>query len=228
MSTASDIIKSATGVYDHMKPIIWVDCEMTGLDHEKDHIIEICCLITDKNLKVLDKAGYESVIHYPKSEMDSMNKWCIDHHGSSGLTKKVIESEKTKDLVENQLLNYIKKFVSPNVGILAGNSIHMDRLFMLKEMPKVINYLMYRIIDVSSIMEFCKRHNPKVEALMPPKIGAHTAKQDIIESINQLKYYRDVYLKDSDEIDEEVIREKWAGKDINGNPLERNTRKRKI
>ncbi|VEU23961.1 DEKNAAC105142 [Brettanomyces naardenensis] len=230
LKSASQIIESASTKYDHLKPIIWVDCEMTGLDHVNDHIIEICCLVTDKNLKILDQNGYESVIHYPKSVMDQMNGWCIQHHGDSGLTKKVISSKKTLPQVEEELLTYIKGFVSPKIGILAGNSIHMDRLFMLKEMPKVIDYLTYRLIDVSTIMEISKRHNPKVQGLMPPKIGAHTAKQDIIESINQLKFYRDVYFKSAEEINGDEVKERWRGKDINGNELseERGKKKRRV
>lgn len=210
---------SSTGKYDSLKPIVWIDCEMTGLDHKNDHIIEICALITDKNLKVLDEQGYESVIHYPKSVMDAMGPWCQQHHNGSGLTAKVVSSKKTLPQVEEELLTYMKKFMSPGVGILAGNSVHVDRLFLLREMPKVVNYMTYRIIDVSSIMEVAKRHNPKVEALMPPKVGAHTAKMDIMESINQLRFYRDVYFKSPEEVDSVEVRRQWAGKDINGKPI---------
>ncbi|ODV82739.1 hypothetical protein CANARDRAFT_185598, partial [[Candida] arabinofermentans NRRL YB-2248] len=181
------------------KPIVWIDCEMTGLDHNNDHIIEICCLITDKNLNLIDEEGYESVIHCPKERLDQMNEWCIQHHGDSGLTAKVIASTKTLSQVEDELYEYLNRFMTKGVGIIAGNSIHMDRLFMIREMPKVIDFLMYRIIDVSSFMEFSKRHNTKVQALLPPKIGSHTAKSDILESIGQMKFYRDVYLKKASE-----------------------------
>lgn len=204
---------------DSDMPIVWIDCEMTGLNHKKDHIIEICCLITDKDLKLIDPAGYESVIHCPKSIMDGMDEWCTSHHGKSGLTRKVIESTKTAEQVDSELVNYLKQYMSPGVGILAGNSVHVDRLYMLKDLPRVVNYLTYRIIDVSSIYEVSKRHNNKITPLVPPKIGAHTARMDIIESINQLKFYEDVYLKSPQEIDSDAVRAKYSGFDINGNPL---------
>ncbi|KAG0681017.1 hypothetical protein C6P42_004465 [Pichia californica] len=178
--SASEILQKAQEKvkdpkHDASKPIIWIDCEMTGLDHHNDTIIEICCLITDKNLNLIDDVGYESVIHESKEKMDAMGEWCILHHGQSGLTEKVIESKKTKEQVEEELLTYISKYMNKGVGILAGNSVHMDRLFMLKDMPRVVDYLMYRIIDVSSIMEISKRFNPIVAASRPRKKGAHTA-----------------------------------------------------
>lgn len=93
------------------RPIVWVDCEMTGLDHVNDHIIEICCIITDGDLNIIDEAGYESVIHCDKKIMDAMNEWCIDHHGSSGLTQKVLDSTKTTEQVEEELLAYLRKYI---------------------------------------------------------------------------------------------------------------------
>lgn len=198
---SSSVSNSTLGGDRTLKPIVWIDCEMTGLDHTKDRIIEICCIVTDGELNILDKDPvgskcYESVIHYDKAIMDSMNEWCIEHHGASGLTEKVINSTKTKEQVEEELLEYIKKFIpEKNVGILAGNSIHMDRLFMLKDFPKVIDHLFYRLIDVSTIMEVSKRHNPELASVVPRKEAAHTAKKDILESIKQLKWYMKHYLK---------------------------------
>ena len=198
---SSSVSNSTLGGDRTLKPIVWIDCEMTGLYHTKDRIIEICCIVTDGELNILDKDPvgskcYESVIHYDKAIMDSMNEWCIEHHGASGLTEKVINSTKTKEQVEEELLEYIKKFIpEKNVGILAGNSIHMDRLFMLKDFPKVIDHLFYRLIDVSTIMEVSKRHNPELASVVPRKEAAHTAKKDILESIKQLKWYMKHYLK---------------------------------
>ena len=115
--------------------------------------------------------------------MDHMNEWCIDQHGKSGLTQKVLDSKKTREQVEEELLAYIKKFIpEKNIGVLAGNSIHMDRLFMLKEFPNVIDHLFYRLIDVSTIMEVSRRHNPDLLEVVPRKETAHTAKKDILES----------------------------------------------
>ncbi|CCF56523.1 hypothetical protein KAFR_0B02250 [Kazachstania africana CBS 2517] len=182
------------------KPIVWVDCEMTGLDHVNDRIIEICCIITDGNLNIIDETGYESVVHCDKSVLDNMNEWCIEHHGNSGLTAKVLASDKTKEQVETELLDYVKKYIpEKNTGILAGNSIHMDRLFMLKEFPTVIDHLFYRLIDVSTIMEVSRRHNPDLASVFPKKETAHTAKKDILESIEQLRWYMKHYLKNTEE-----------------------------
>lgn len=174
------------------KPIVWIDCEMTGLDTVKDHIIEICCIVTDGDLNIVDP-GYESVVHYDKSILDQMNEWCIEHHGSSGLTKKVIESNKSLNEVEDELYQYIKRFTSPKAAVLAGNTVHMDRVFMIREFPKVLDHLHYRIIDVSSFSEFGHRHNPELLKTCPRKREAHTAKADILESIAQLKWIRDNY-----------------------------------
>lgn len=213
-TTATNVLNSSTRMDRSLKPIVWIDCEMTGLDHKNDQIIEVCCIITDGNLNVLDKdpSGnncYESVIHCDKSVMDSMNEWCIEHHGASGLTEKVIKSEKSKEQVENELLEYIKKFIPDrNVGILAGNSIHMDRLFMLKDFPKVIDHLFYRLIDVSTIMEVSRRHNPSLASVVPKKETAHTAKKDILESIAQLEWYTQHYLKNETETSEFVSQRK--------------------
>lgn len=181
-------------------PLVWIDCEMTGLDHHTDRIIEVCCIVTDGNLEIVQDNCYESVIHYDATVMESMNEWCIEHHGASGLTKRVLESDKSREQVEQELLQFIKKYVpEPRVGLLAGNSVHMDRLFMLKEFPRVIDHLFYRLVDVSSIMEVCSRHNPVLARLAPRKKQTHTAKSDILESIEQLRWYRSHYLKSEQE-----------------------------
>lgn len=170
---------------------------MTGLDIAKDHIIEICCIITDGNLNIIDQEGYESTVHVPKKVLDNMNEWCVNQHGKSGLTAKVLANPlQTLAKVQLELLEYIKLYVpQPRVAILAGNSIHMDKFFMMKEFPQVIEHLHYRLVDVSSIMEVGFRHNPALMKLFPKKQGNHTAKSDILESINQLKWYRSNYLR---------------------------------
>lgn len=178
---------------------------MTGLDVFKDTIIEICCIITDSKLNILDAQGFESVIYKPKSVLDSMNNWCIEHHGKSGLTKKVLNASsesKSLEKVEEALLEYIKKYV-PLMGsaVLGGNTIHMDKFFMIREFPKVVDHLHYRVIDVSSISEICKRLNPELTKYQPRKKNCHTAKSDILESIGQLKWFSKYYLKSDKEVD---------------------------
>lgn len=167
---------------------------MTGLDVFNDHIIEICCVITDGDLNLLD-SFYESVVHYDEPVLGSMNEWCIDQHGKSGLTKKVLESSKTLAQVNEELLGFLQQHVPKGEAVLAGNSVHMDRAFMMREFPQVIDHLHYRIIDVSSIYEVARRHNPALLAQCPKKDSNHTAKSDILESINQLKWFKQFYLR---------------------------------
>lgn len=179
------------------KPLVWIDCEMTGLDISKDHIIEICCMITDGNLNLIDTVGYESTVYVPKKVLDNMNEWCVNQHGQSGLTAKILANpHQTLAKVQDELLAYIQSYIpEPRTSLLAGNSVHMDKFFMMKEFPKVIDHLHYRLVDVSSIMEVGFRHNPALMKLFPKKKGNHTAKSDILESINQLRWYRDHYLR---------------------------------
>ncbi|EGW30080.1 uncharacterized protein SPAPADRAFT_63701 [Spathaspora passalidarum NRRL Y-27907] len=184
------------------KPLVWIDCEMTGLDvFGGDNIIEICCIITDGNLNIVDEVGYESTIYYPKERLDEMNPWCIETHGKSGLTQKILDHpEQTLEKVQRELLEYIKKYIpEQRTGLIAGNSVHMDKFFMMKEFPEVIEHLHYRLIDVSSIMETGYRHNPALMKCCPKKVQLHTAKSDILESINQLKWYVKYYLKSESE-----------------------------
>lgn len=193
------------------KPLVWIDCEMTGLNVYEDHIIEICCIITDGHMNIIDSEGYESTIYYPKEVLDNMNEWCVDQHGKSGLTAKVLENtDRTLEKVQDELLEYIKRFVEPNKGIMAGNSIHMDKFFMNREFPRVIDYLHYRLIDVSTIMEIGHRHNPELMKLFPKKDGNHTAKSDILESIAQLKWYKKHYLKSKDDVKDFINENKPA------------------
>lgn len=179
------------------KPLVWIDCEMTGLNVQTDHIIEICCIITDSNLNIVDPEGYESTVYVPKKVLDNMNEWCVNQHGQSGLTAKVLaHPEQTLAKVEAELLDYIQSWIpEPRTSLLAGNSVHMDKFFMMKEFPSVIEHLHYRLVDVSTIMEVGFRHNPQLMKMFPKKQGNHTAKLDILESINQLRWYRDNYLR---------------------------------
>ncbi|KAK6458355.1 ribonuclease H-like domain-containing protein [Scheffersomyces xylosifermentans] len=188
-------------------PLVWIDCEMTGLDvFGDDHIIEVCCIITDGDLNIIDEEGYESTVYFPKERLDQMDEWCTTQHNASGLVTKILENpQQTMDKVAQDLTNYIMKYVpQPRTGILAGNSVHMDKIFLMKDMPQVTNHLHYRLVDVSTIMEFGRRHNPELMKCCPKKVGAHTAKADILESIAQLEWYRDFYFKDKEESAETI------------------------
>lgn len=174
-------------------PLVWIDCEMTGLDLKNDEIIEIACIVTDWNLGPIDLPGFEVTIGQTEDKMASMNDWCIEHHGASGLTAKVIASKTTHQQAADQLLEYIKARVpKARTALLAGNSVHADRAFFNAEpaYTEVMNHLHYRILDVSSIKEAVRRFSPEdVLAQIPRKKKAHTAMEDILESIAEMRYY---------------------------------------
>jgi len=175
------------------QPLVWIDCEMTGLDHTRDHIIEICCLITDGDLNLVDDDGYESLVHYDADVMDNMNEWCINQHGKSGLTSKVLAADldRTPATVDSELLQYIRKWIpDANKALLAGSSVYMDKLFMMRELPKTVDHLHYRLMDTSALYEASRRLCPKVSSKRPSKVSDHTSRSDILESIDDLWYYK--------------------------------------
>lgn len=172
-------------------PIVWVDCEMTGLDPKKDKLLEIAVFITNGNLELVDD-GLEFVIKADKSALENMDEWCTTQHGQSGLTQACLASPYTKDYVSNAVLQYIKKWVpEQRTGVLAGNSVHVDRTFLSAEMPEVVDWLHYRIIDVSSIKELCRRWYPTLEPPRSTSGGSHRALDDIRHSIKELTWYRE-------------------------------------
>ena len=167
---------------------------MTGLDREHDQIMSICCFITDANLNLLDEHGFETVIRHDKSTLDRMGDWCTATHGKSGLTRACLESTITPTAAAQSLLQYIKHFVpEPRSGLLAGNSVHCDKDFLSRApYDAVMRHLHYRILDVSSIKEAARRwSSAEVLAGIPKKKGLHRAREDIIESIEEAKYYRE-------------------------------------
>lgn len=170
--------------------IVWIDCEMTGLDTVKDFLVEVSCIVTDGHLNEIG-AGFEIVISAPQSALDSMDPIVVSMHTESGLLP-LIPDGVTIDEAQEALFDYISTHV-PEAGKvpLAGSSVHVDRIFLERDMPKVNSYLHYRIIDVSSIKEVVRRWYPKVYFASPAKTGNHRALGDIKDSINELKYYRD-------------------------------------
>lgn len=166
---------------------------MTGLDPDSDEIIEIFCLITDGDLNLADDAGWGTVVHQPQERMDAMDEWCRNTHGNSGLTKAVVESTVKPEQAADELLAYIQKHITESgVALLAGNSVHCDRAFLRKgPYKKVVDYLHHRILDVSTIKEAAKRWRPDVAARAPRKKGLHEARADILESIEEAKYYKE-------------------------------------
>lgn len=171
-------------------PLVWVDCEMTGLDLTKDVMIEIAALVTDGSLNVLGD-GVDLVINAPDALLDGMLPVVAEMHASSGLTEEVRASSVTIEQAQEQVLDYIRAYVlQPLTAPLCGNSIGTDRGFITRDMPELDAFLHYRMIDVSSVKELARRWYPRVYFGQPAKGLAHRALADIQESIRELAYYR--------------------------------------
>jgi oligoribonuclease len=177
----------SVGVNDRL---VWVDCEMTGLDVHSDALIEIAALVTDGELNILGD-GVDVVIHASDEALAAMPEVVVQMHAKSGLTEQVRAATVTIDQAQQMVLDYIKQYVTePRSAPLAGNSIGTDRGFIARDMPELDNFLHYRMIDVSSIKELARRWYPKVYYAQPAKGMAHRALADIIESVRELAYYR--------------------------------------
>lgn len=176
----------------HRYNMVWIDMEMSGLDPEKEVILEIATIITDGNLNVLAE-GPDLVIHQPNGILRKMDQWNQEHHAKSGLIEAVKGSTMTVKKAEQLTLEIIQEFCKPQKAPLCGNSIHHDRRFLLKYMPKIDDYLHYRHVDVSSLKALIARWYPKDKE--PEKGKSHRALADIRESIAELKFYRERYFK---------------------------------
>ena len=167
--------------------LIWIDLEMTGLDPEKEKIIEIATLVTDSDLNVLAE-GPNLIISQSKDILDAMDEWNQNQHGSSGLIEEVIKSNITEQIAEIETLDFISKYVGENVSPMCGNTVSHDRRFLSKYMPELENYFHYRHIDVSSVKEIIVRWMNQAQSYQ--KNSNHRALDDIKDSINELKHYK--------------------------------------
>lgn len=170
--------------------LVWIDLEMTGLDVERDTIVEIACIVTDADLEAVDD-GIDLVVHQPEAALAAMDDFVRAMHTKSGLLAKIAESTVDVAAAEAAVLEYLRERV-PKDGVapLCGNSIGMDRRFLARYMPALDGYVHYRSIDVSSLKELCRRWYPKVYRKRPGKSEQHRALDDIRESVEELRYYR--------------------------------------
>ncbi|MEY3638488.1 MAG: Oligoribonuclease [Pseudomonadota bacterium] len=173
--------------------LVWIDCEMTGLDPEKERLLEIAVVVTGPNLSPRIE-GPVCVIHQSDELLNKMDAWNKGTHGRSGLIDKVKASTTSEQDAEEQILAFIKKYVSKNNSPLCGNTISQDRRFLVKFMPKLEAYLHYRNLDVSTLKELSKRWKPEVFNSFK-KQQKHTALADVHESIEELAHYREHFIK---------------------------------
>lgn len=170
--------------------IVWIDCEMTGLSLRDDALIEIACVVTDADLNPLD-SGIEVVITPPREALAGMDDVVTAMHTRSGLLA-VLADGMTMAEAEQRVLEYVRRHVpEPRKAPLAGSSVHVDRMFLARDMPALTDHLHYRIIDVSSVKELVRRWFPRAYYNAPEKAGDHRALADILDSIKELRYYRE-------------------------------------
>lgn len=173
--------------------LVWIDLEMTGLDPEKERIIEMATIVTDSDLNLVAE-GPVIAVHQPDSLLNAMDEWCTNTHGASGLTQRVKDSTITEAEAEQQTLAFLQAHVEPGKSPLCGNSIGQDRRFLVKYMPALEAFFHYRNLDVSTIKELARRWRPDVLAGVK-KQGSHLALDDIRDSINELRHYRETFFK---------------------------------
>lgn len=173
--------------------LVWIDLEMTGLDPETDRIIEIATIVTDADLNILAE-GPVIAVHQPDEVLAQMDEWCTKTHGESGLTKRVKESKISESEAEQQTIAFLAQYVDKGISPICGNSIGQDRRFLVKYMKELEAFFHYRNLDVSTVKELARRWRPDVASSFYKK-GVHLALDDIRESIDELKHYREHFFR---------------------------------
>ncbi|MBR7792755.1 oligoribonuclease [Undibacterium sp. FT147W] len=194
MSQATDIQANTPPARPNEMNLIWVDMEMTGLDPDNDRIIEVAVVVTDSQLNVLAE-GPVFAIHQSDETLNKMDAWNKGTHGRSGLIDKVKASTFSEADAEEALIAFLKPYVPAGKSPMCGNSICQDRRFMARGMPKLEAFFHYRNLDVSTLKELCRRWKPELSTGFK-KHQKHTALADIVESIEELKYYREHFIKE--------------------------------
>ncbi len=173
--------------------LVWIDMEMSGLNPDSDRVLEVALVVTDKDLNLVEE-GPVLVVHQPDAVLDAMDNWNKGTHGKSGLIDKVKASLLTEGDVEDAMIVFMKKHVSARTSPMCGNSICQDRRFLARYLPTMEAYFHYRNLDVSTFKELAKRWKPQIMAGFK-KANKHTALSDILESIEELKYYREHFVR---------------------------------
>lgn len=172
--------------------LIWIDLEMTGLDPEKERIIEIATIVTDKDLNILAE-GPVLAVHQSEELLGKMNEWCVKTHTANGLVERVKNSKLTERAAELQTLDFLKKWVPKGASPICGNSVAQDKRFLYKYMPELAEYFHYRHLDVSTLKELALRWKPEILKSVEKK-NTHLALDDIRESIAELAHYRKTFI----------------------------------
>ena len=193
MSHATDLAAPAALQRPNEFNLVWVDMEMTGLEPDTDRIIEVAVVVTDMHLNIIAE-GPVFAIHQSDETMDKMDAWNKGTHGRSGLIERVKTSTVTEEAAEAELITFLKQYVPAGKSPMCGNTICQDRRFMVRTMPKLEAFFHYRNLDVSTLKELCKRWKPEIVAGFK-KHQKHTALADILESIEELRYYREHFIK---------------------------------
>ena len=173
--------------------LIWIDLEMTGLNPDSDRIIEIATIVTDANLNILAE-GPVFAIHQKDIVLNAMDEWNTRQHGQSGLTERVRRSRTTEAEAEERTIEFLSRFVDPRKSPMCGNSICQDRRFLYRTMPKLEAFFHYRNLDVSTVKELARRWRPEIMQGLS-KESSHLALNDIRDSINELRYYREYFFR---------------------------------
>ncbi len=193
MSHATDLAAPAALARPNEFNLVWVDMEMTGLEPDSDRIIEVAVVVTDMHLNILGE-GPVFAIHQSDETLDKMDAWNKGTHGRSGLIERVKASTVTEAEAEAALIAWLKNYVPAGKSPMCGNTICQDRRFMVRGMPKLEAFFHYRNLDVSTLKELCKRWKPEIVSGFK-KHQKHTALADILESIEELRYYREHFIK---------------------------------
>lgn len=173
--------------------LIWIDMEMSGLDPDRERVLEIAIVVTDGHLQVVAEAPV-LVVHQAESVLSAMDSWNTSTHARTGLTERVRASTLTEAQAEQQMLDFLSRYVPPSTSPMCGNSVHQDRRFLARYMPRLEAYFLYRNLDVSTLKELARRWRPALlDGLV--KASRHEALADIHESIDELKYYREHFLR---------------------------------